>query len=298
MFRTIPKTPLHSSHIVPAFFFTLLVTAVFTAPAPLRAADLKEETVRAYDRYVQAAEARRAREQHLPDRFLHMDSLPETDRRRVWSDLKRGDLVLDSLQEQDESGRVIRAPHGLITHYIGAMFVPDVTIGQVLDVVQDYDHYRDIYKPEIVRSRLVDRRNGNFKIYLRVHKDTPWVNPTLDISSDSEFSILDSRHATSGSHSTRIVQIENAGQPHEHEDSVGHDGGYLWRLDSCWRFAKRDGGVVAEWEAITLSRDIPFLLRWIVRPFVERLARATLRDTLEATRKQVRQRAVAAHPNN
>lgn len=289
---------LHSSRIYSPIIFLLWVSAVFTAPAPLRAADLKEETVRAYDRYVQAVEGRRAREQHLPDRFLRMDSLPETDRRRAWAELKRGAVVLDSLQEQDEPGRVIRAPHALITHYLGAIFIPGVGIDHVLNVVQDYDHYKDIYKPEIVRSHLVDRRNGNFKIYVRVQKDTPWVSPSLDINSESEFSMLDSRHATSRSHSTRIVQIENAGKPDEHAYSPGHDGGYLWRLDSHWRFQEKDGGVVAEWEVITLSRSIPFLLRWLVQPFVERLGRATLRNTLEATRKEVRQRAVAAHSNH
>ena len=37
---------------------------------------------------------------------------------------------------------------------------------------------------------------------------------------------------------------------------VGQDGGYLWRLNACWRFLERDGGTRAV-RVITLTRDIP-----------------------------------------
>lgn len=289
---------LHSSRVYPSIIFLLLVSAMVTAPTPLTAADLKEEAARAYERYVQAAEARRAREQHLPDRFLRMDSLPEAERRRVWADLKRGVVVLDSLEERDESGRALRAPHSLITHYVGVMFIPGVSIDHVLNVVQDYNHYNDIYKPEIVHSRLLNRQGESFEAFFRIHKDTPWVNPTFNINSRVTYSLPDARHASSYSLATRIAQVENAGQPDEHEDAVGHDGGYLWRLNSYWRIQEKDGGVAAEWEVITLSRSIPVLVRWLVQPLIEHLAGATLRESLEATRKEVRKRAAAAHPSH
>lgn len=281
-----------------SFFFRVLVLSVVIAPAPLAATDLKEETARAYDRYVQATEARRAGEEHLPDRFLRIESLPEADRRRVWADLKRGGIALDPLEARDESGRVIRAPHSLITHYMGTMFIPGARMDQVLSVIEDYDHYKDIYKPEIVRSRLLNRQGEIFDAFSRIHKDTPWVNLTFNINSRVTFSMPDARHASSRSVSTRITQVENAGQPDEHEDAAGHDGGYLWRLNSYWRLEEKDGGVAAEWEVITLSRNIPILLRWFVQPFVVRLAGVTLHASLEATRKEVRRRAAAAHSHH
>lgn len=172
----------------------------------------------------------------------------------------------------------------------GARSIP--ALGRVLNL--DYEHYKDIYLPEIVRSRLENRHSDTFETSFRAHKDTPWTSITLNVNTEVIFSMPDSEHASSRSHSTRVAQVENAGRPDEHEDTIGHDSGYLWRLNTYWRFEARDGGVVAEWESIALSRDIPFLLRWIVRPYVERLARTTALGTLVATRNEVRKRVKAA----
>jgi len=65
---------------------------------------------------------------------------------------------------------------------------------------------------------------------------------------------------------------------------VGRDGGYLWRLNSYWRFLERDGGTYVQCESITLTRDVPFLLSWIIKPFVTDIPRETLAFTLESTR--------------
>jgi hypothetical protein len=279
-----------------AFLISLLTIGTIAAcPARFFAADLGENAARGYARYVQAAEARMARERELPGRFLYIESLPPADLRPIWAALKRGDVWLEPLEASDLAGHEISVPHSTMTHWVGAIFFPGADISQVLAVIQDYDHFQVIYKPEIVRSRLLVRNDQTFQTFMRVHKDTPWVNPTLDINSTVTFTLLDSSHAMSRMAATRIAQVEDAGKPGEHEDSVGHDGGYLWRLDTYWRLEARDGGVVGEWEAITLSRDIPFLLRWFVRPFVERLSRQTLRSTLLATRDEVEKRRRASY---
>jgi hypothetical protein len=286
-----------SPWVRPCVPFLLLFLAAFTLTAPNAcAADLQAETVAAYDRYIQAAEARMARQDHLPQRFLYIESLPREEQREIWRSLKQGNVWLESLDTLDAAGHELGAPHGLITHWVGAAFFPHADIAQVLAVIQDYDHFKDTYAPEIVRSKLISRQDETFRAYLRVHKDTPWVNPTLNINLDTTFAMPDERHASARSASTRIAQVEDAGKPDEHEDSVGHDGGYMWRLNTYWRLEARADGVVAEWEAITLSRDIPFLFRWFIRPFVERLARSTIRDTLAATRKEVEKRARAPRP--
>ena len=64
-------------------------------------------------------------------------------------------------------------------------------------------------------------------------------------------------------------------------------GGYLWRLNSYWRFEERDGGVYLECESVSLTRDIPFGLGWIVGPFVTSLPRESLEFTLQTTRKKL-----------
>jgi hypothetical protein len=265
-------------------------------PLPVHAADLQEETVKAYERYVTAAEARMVQDERLPKTFLHIETLPAAEQQQIRAALKRGEIWSYPLSALDETGHEIRAPHGTITHWAGDIFFPGVSVDQILGVIQDYDHLQDIYKPEIVQSRLIGRNGETFQVFVRLHKDTPWVNPTLNVNSTVTFHRLDSNQVACRMVSTRITQLEDAGRPGEHEDSVGHDGGYLWRLNTYWRLEAREGGVVGEWEAITLSRDIPFLLRWLVRPFVDRLARQTIRDTLVATRNEAEKRRLSARP--
>ena len=49
-------------------------------------------------------------------------------------------------------------------------------------------------------------------------------------------------------------------------------------------------GVYVECESISLTRDIPFGLSWIVKPFVTSLPKDSLTFTLETTRKALMKR--------
>jgi hypothetical protein len=64
-------------------------------------------------------------------------------------------------------------------------------------------------------------------------------------------------------------------------------------MQSIVRFEQRDGGVYLEIEAMTLSRDIPASLQWLVAPVVKRLSVTSLVTTLEKTRKAVSAQNVA-----
>ena len=91
--------------------------------------------------------------------------------------------------------------------------------------------------------------------------------------------------ARSRIYSTRIAQVENAGEPDERELPVGRDGGYLWRLNTYWRLLERDGGTYVQCESISLTRGIPFGFGWMIKPFVTSIPRESLEFTLNTTRK-------------
>jgi hypothetical protein len=57
---------------------------------------------------------------------------------------------------------------------------------------------------------------------------------------------------------------------------------------------ERDGGVYVQSEVVSLTRDIPVVLRWMVEPFVTSIPRETLTATLVATRKAVEERVASA----
>jgi hypothetical protein len=58
----------------------------------------------------------------------------------------------------------------------------------------------------------------------------------------------------------------------------------LWKLNSYWRFEERDGGTWLECEAISLTRDVPTGLGWIVLPIIRDLPKQSLENTLRSTR--------------
>jgi hypothetical protein len=51
--------------------------------------------------------------------------------------------------------------------------------------------------------------------------------------------------------------------------------------------AMSDGGVYIELEAIALSRDIPFSLRWLIDPIFRRISRSSLVISLQQTEDAV-----------
>ena len=258
---------------------------------------LEPETVAAFDRYVQATEARIDSELKRPGKFLYLDGLPEPQRNQILQQLKSGQIYMQAMVTRDASGEEMTAPDALIHHWLGDVFIPGATLQQVLSVAQDYDHHQDWYQPEVIRSRLVSRRGNDFKIFYRLRKQKV-ITVTLDTDHDVRYFPVDSTHEYSRSVSTRIQEVANAGQKDEYEKPVGNDGGFLWRLDSWWRFEERDGGVYAECEAVSLTRDIPTGFGWLVKPFVTSIPRESLQNTMTATRAAVLQKVAGEKQAN
>ncbi len=261
---------------------------VFGAVAPqepeVLSADLQPATVEGFDRYVKATEARIDAELKRPDAFLYIEGLREPQRGQVYATLKRGEIYMERLETRDASGHMLKTPDGLIHHWMGAVFIPCATLQQTLALVEDYDRHQDIYKPEVVRSKLVSRNGNDFKIYYRLRK-TKLITVTYNTDHDVHYFPVDATHCYSKSYTTRIQQVSNADKPDESEKPVGHDSGFLWRLYSYWRFEEKDSGVYVECESVSLTRDIPWIVSPIVKPFVTDIPKESLQMTMGSTRR-------------
>jgi len=239
-----------------------------------RAAELKPETVQAFDRYIHDTEARLEQRVHPGGAFLWTD---EDTQRAV--QVRQGQVAIEN-----RGGRgAIAVPGGLIHAWIGAVFIPGSTLAKTLALVQDYDHNQDHYKPEVLASRLVGRNGNDFKIYLRVMKKEV-ITVILDTDYDVRYFPLDGGRCHSRAYSTRIAEVDHAGKPDERVLPPGHDSGCLWKLYSYWRFQERDGGVYVECEAISLTRAVPAGLGWVIQPIITSLPRESLANTLRETR--------------
>jgi len=279
---------------IPACLFVLFISGVPLPQSPqIMAVDLKPTTVEGFDRYVRATEQRMETEFARPGVFLHIEGLSGGQRSEAMAAVRKGEIYMEQLHTADASGAVLGTPNGIIHHWVGAVFIPSATLQPVLELVQDYDHHQDIYKPEVVRSRLVKREGNDYKIYYRLRKKKV-ITVTLNTDHDVEYSPIDTTHCRSRSVATRIAEVADADQPGEHEKPVGHDGGFMWRLNSYWRFEEKDQGVYVEVESISLTRDIPAGLGWLIKPFITGIPRESLQMTLGDTRSAVAARLAQA----
>jgi len=217
--------------------------------------------------------------------FLSVDALPQSSREQAYADLKNGHVVIQQSQSNDLAG-VLSMPGGLVHDWTATVFIPGVSMSQVIAVLQDYDHASQYYGPQVLKSNLLAHSGNDFHVFLRL-KQVHVVTVVLDTEYDVHYMLLDQNHAFSRSYSTRVAEVERAGEPQEREMPVGDDHGFLWRLYSYWRFYQSKNGVYIECNAISLTRSVPIGLGWLVRPFIESIPKDSLVFTLEATRESV-----------
>jgi hypothetical protein len=242
---------------------------------------LKPETVEAFDAYIHDAEAGMERTLRGTGPFLWSDSESE----------RAQQLHAGQVLAQFWAGRgPVQVPNGLIHDWIGAALIPETTVEDTLALIQDYDNHKNIYKPEVIDSKLISRRGNDFRVYLRLLKKKI-ITVVLDTDHEVHYRSLDRLRWTCRSYTTRIAEVENAGTPAETVSPPDTGYGFLWRLYSYWRFLERDGGVNVECRAISLTRDVPFGLGWAIEPIIQRLPRESLINTLEATRQALHARA-------
>jgi hypothetical protein len=258
------------------------------APCAANAEDLKPETIDAFNRYVQLTEAQINSELERREPFLWVESLPENRREAAYRDLREGKVVIEHLETLD-GGKKINVPGGLIHHWIGTVFVPGATLAQTIAFEQDYDNQQQYFRPDVMRSKILQRNGNDFVVELRLYKKKV-ITTVIDTTHEVHYQHVDATHEWSRSHTTRIQEVDDAGKPDEKLEPEGHDRGFLWRMNTYWRFEEKDGGVYVESQSISLTRDIPTGLGWMIGPYVNSVPRESLTFTLDRTRAAVLQR--------
>ncbi len=252
------------------------VLVIVAASEQSKAAELNPKTLSAWNDYVQAQNLRVA-ESSQADSFLWSDQSPDRIRR-----LHDGEVLVAPM---GENPKVIA--HGLIHHWIGAIFLPHTDLDHVLKVVRDYDKYKEFYAPNVIDSSLLHRTGTNDAFSLLMLNKAVVAKFALDAEFQNSYALLDKNRWYSVAYSTRIREIQEYGQADQRElpPNTGH--GFIWRLYNVSRFEQRDGGVYVELEAVALSRDVPVALRWLVNPVVRRTSRGSMLVSLQKTEEAV-----------
>jgi hypothetical protein len=245
---------------------------------------LKPETVAAFEQYVHTREAQ-MEQVFRSGNFLYSDTLPEASRKSLEADLRQGKVFIDEVTTISVS-QPVHIPNGLIHDWLGMAFIPGATVAQVSALLRDADRQQVIYKPNILRSKLLETNGNEYKIFLQFHTKaiiTVILNGTFSV----DYYPMSDTRIESRSYSSRFAEVADAGTPAERELPGGKEHGYMWRMNSYWKIEQRDGGVYIQAESIGLTRGVPFLYSWLVDPYLKILPRQYLTDLLTLTRKAV-----------
>jgi hypothetical protein len=246
------------------------------ALSPLtRAVTLKPETAAAWDAYLQQATAAMQARLQPGAKFLWLEEEPG----RMEFVRTKGPLI-GPVGEHIP----LKAPHGLIHDWLGAGFVPNARIEDILRVVRDYDFYKRIYRPGVIDSLSHGSEGEKDLFFMRLANHSVVSKTALDTECEAHYIRVDDHRWYAYSNTISIKELAHFGTPQQVTLPEDTGTGLIWRLSSITRLEERDGGVYAEVEALALSRDIPTAFRPFVTPIVRRVSRDSLATSLHQTR--------------
>jgi hypothetical protein len=260
----------------------LLQRAAGSAAEP---SSLTQKMSEAFSVYVRATDARNNSELQRGTDLLWIDALPVTARKRAYQALAQGEVQLKE-RGRHESGSQVTCPNCMIHHWEGLVFISGAKLEDVLWELQDYDHHAEYYAPDVTRSRIESRDGDHFRVFLQFRRQKV-ITVVLNTKHEVTYFRDSALRAHSRSSATSIAEVDNAGKANEQEKGAGKDNGFLWGMETWWRLEEKDHGVYVQSEVVSLTRNIPTGLGWMIGPFVTAVPKESLTFTLAATRKAV-----------
>ena len=279
--KTFPSTKVRM-----ALGTVVLATAYFPgSESPVHGAELKSGTLLAWDKYIRLTEERIGTELASEKGFFGHEFGRMKEARSTWQRVRSGQVMVARMETEDARGRTIKVPGGMIHHWRGTVLIPSVRLEQVIHRLR----YPDPDVPpqkDVLETRILERDEDSLRIYLKLVRKKI-VTVAYNTEHLVHYRWHDPFRASSRSIATRIAELEKLQTPQEREKIPGRDRGFLWRLNSYWRYQQVDGGVVVECESLSLSRGYPVIFKPIVAPIVRSIARKSMKRTLASLRHRL-----------
>ena len=269
---------------VSRFLIGFVFLSFMVLPVTSEGAELKKETQQAWDAYIQTANSQMVDRTHAP--FLWVDEVPDRSH-----SVRDGKILVSPIGQQNPKP----VPNGLIHDWIGAAFIPDAKLEDVLSAARDYGDYKEFYKPNVIDSKSLGTAGTCDKYSMLLLNKELVASTALEGEYEACYHRLDDRRWYSTAYTTHIQEIQHYGQPGEQVLPSDQGSGYIWRLYSFARFDQRDGGVYVELEVIVLSRDIPVAVRWMVNPILRRVSKNAMLTSLRQMEEAVDSTAEATN---
>jgi hypothetical protein len=253
----------------------VLVLMSMVAASNGSAARLSPAAEQAFESYVVNLEARLARQHALPETYLAVLLADPHQRNRQLSSVE--------LHLEPVNGGTWQVGGALLHHWRGAALVPNAMPRDMLALLRDFNHLSERYAPQLVSSRALTDNGETATLAVRF-REQKVRTIVLDAEYQTEIKLSDSDRGYSISRSMHVWQIDNPGTTQERRRPQGEDDGFLWRLNSYWSFARASQGLQIECEAVSLTRDVPLGLGWLITPIIAAYPREALAFSLRATR--------------
>lgn len=222
---------------------TFAVLLVLGASSTADAAELRAETVQAWERHVKDAE-------------------------------RTVDGTLAAIHIGAPTGRRIPVPSGTIHEWRGAVLVPSLTVEQLVHALET----PGLPPPsdDVLDARVLAKDGSHLQVYLKILRSA-----IISVTYDTVHDVVFTRHtpALATSRSVATVIRENGDDDH----------GFLWRLNSYWRYEQRGHDVMVTLVSLSLSRTVPAIVRPVASPIIDGIARESVTRTLEAVERFGRQ---------
>ena len=237
----------------------LLAWGLWLPSASPASAQPSEAAVKAWDAYVRAAEAR---------------GVMAAEPGGALSDGRCG-------PDAEPKGDTVRVADGTIYRWHGCTVIRGTTVSSLLDRLIAAGTPPP--QEDVVESRLLRRDGDRLTVYLKLIRRTI-LTVTYDTEHDMVFTRVSPTVATSRSVATRIREVD------------GGDRGFLWRLQSYWQYRQQGPDVRVDLVSLSLSRDVPMLVRPVAAPLAASVGRESMLRTLGSLRRFLEGEAVSSLP--
>ncbi len=168
-----------------------------------------------------------------------------------------------------------------IQQWRGSVLVPGVTVDALIESLLHLPPQQE----DVVSARFLSRSGDSLRVQMRIVRHAV-ITVTYDTEHQVTFSRRGEADATSRSVMTSIDEVVDPGTPRERLREAGADRGFLWRLNSYFRYSAVAGGVRIDLESLTLSRGVPLLLRPLAAPIIDSIARESVTRALDGLRQR------------
>ena len=263
-----------------------ILGAVALMASPASASTPSPEALQSWARYVAALEAARTKDVTSGVPAWSTDDDPTGT--RAAAALRRDELLVTrrTLPGVEVDGATLE-------HWQGSVLLRGVPIDAVLDRLRNPERYPQ--PPDVQALTVNARSDQGHELYLRLTRSM-LVTATYDTWHQVRHRLVGPARVDSTSVATRIEEVHGAGTTAEQRRNVDEGRGFLWRMQSYWRFVTVPEGVIVTCESITLSRPVPLGLGLVARPIITRVARESMTTAVRAWKSGFDARAGARLP--